>query len=90
MLPRERLAWLEPLLPTAAAAHVLLVLLTADEVASWQWAVLGVTAALGLIGIAGLRGRWYVVAHVPAAVEKNACNAIESYRLREDGTIAEF
>ena len=33
-------------------------------------------------------GDWYVIAHIPAFIEKNAYNAIESYALNNDGTIA--
>lgn len=33
-------------------------------------------------------GDWYVIASIPTFIEKNAYNAIESYRLNEDGTIA--
>lgn len=33
-------------------------------------------------------GRWYVIAHIPTFVEDEAFNAIESYALAEDGTIA--
>ena len=33
-------------------------------------------------------GDWYVLAHVPAGIEKSACNAVESYQLADDGTIA--
>lgn len=33
-------------------------------------------------------GAWYVVAHIPTWIEKNAYNALESYRLDADGTIA--
>ncbi len=32
-------------------------------------------------------GDWYVIAHIPARLERNAQNAIESYTLAEDGTI---
>ena len=32
-------------------------------------------------------GKWYVIAHIPAASEKNAYNAVESYRLAADGSI---
>lgn len=32
-------------------------------------------------------GDWYVLAHIPASIEKDAWNAVESYRLAEDGTI---
>jgi apolipoprotein D and lipocalin family protein len=33
-------------------------------------------------------GAWYVVAHIPASSEAAAHNAVESYRLKPDGTIA--
>ena len=33
-------------------------------------------------------GRWYVISHVPASVEKNAYNATETYKLEDDGSIA--
>ena len=32
-------------------------------------------------------GDWYVIANIPTFIEKNAYNAVESYRLAEDGTI---
>ena len=33
-------------------------------------------------------GKWYVIAHIPTFIEKNAFNAVESYELNKDGTIA--
>jgi apolipoprotein D and lipocalin family protein len=33
-------------------------------------------------------GDWYVIANIPTFIEKGAHNAIESYRLDEDGSIA--
>ncbi len=33
-------------------------------------------------------GEWHVIAHIPAFIEAEAHNAVESYRLDEDGTIA--
>jgi len=33
-------------------------------------------------------GDWYVVANIPTAIEKGAHNALESYALNPDGTIA--
>lgn len=33
-------------------------------------------------------GPWYVIANIPTFVEKDAYNAVESYELNEDGTIA--
>ena len=32
-------------------------------------------------------GDWYVIANIPTFIEKNATNAIESYRLAKNGTI---
>ncbi len=32
-------------------------------------------------------GDWYVIANIPTSIEKDAYNAMESYRLAEDGTI---
>jgi apolipoprotein D and lipocalin family protein len=33
-------------------------------------------------------GDWYVIANIPTFIEKGAHNAVESYRLTEDGSIA--
>ena len=33
-------------------------------------------------------GPWYVIAHIPTFIEKNAFNAVESYELNEDGSIS--
>ncbi len=33
-------------------------------------------------------GDWYVIANIPTFVEEGAHNAVESYRLEDDGTIA--
>lgn len=33
-------------------------------------------------------GDWYVIANIPTAIERGAHNAVESYRLDTDGTIA--
>ncbi len=32
-------------------------------------------------------GDWYVIANIPTCIEKDAYNAVESYRLEADGTI---
>ena len=32
-------------------------------------------------------GEWYVIANIPTFIEKNATNAIESYKLSSDGII---
>jgi apolipoprotein D and lipocalin family protein len=33
-------------------------------------------------------GDWYVIANIPTFIEKDAYNAVESYRLDDDGTVA--
>jgi apolipoprotein D and lipocalin family protein len=33
-------------------------------------------------------GDWYVIASIPTFIEKDAYNAMESYRINEDGTVA--
>lgn len=32
-------------------------------------------------------GKWYVIASIPTYIEKEAYNAVESYRLTDDGTV---
>lgn len=34
------------------------------------------------------QGLWYVIAHIPASIEKNAWNATELYELDDDGSVA--
>ena len=33
-------------------------------------------------------GAWYVIASIPTFIEKDAYNAVESYRLEKNGTVA--
>ena len=40
------------------------------------------------VNIEKFMGPWYVIAHIPTFIERNAYNAIESYQLNDDGTIA--
>ncbi len=40
------------------------------------------------VDLARFMGEWYVIASIPTFLEKNAYNAVESYRLDPDGTIA--
>lgn len=40
------------------------------------------------VDIQRFMGDWYVIANIPTFIEKGAHNAIESYRLDTDGTIA--
>ena len=40
------------------------------------------------VDIERFMGDWYVIANIPTSIEKGAHNAIESYRLDKDGSIA--
>lgn len=40
------------------------------------------------VDLARFMGDWYVIANIPTFIEKDAYNAIESYALNADGTIA--
>jgi apolipoprotein D and lipocalin family protein len=40
------------------------------------------------VDLARFMGDWYVIANIPTFLEKGAHNAVESYRLDADGTIA--
>jgi len=40
------------------------------------------------VNIGRFMGDWYVIANIPSFVEKGAHNAVESYQLNDDGTIA--
>jgi apolipoprotein D and lipocalin family protein len=40
------------------------------------------------VDIPRFMGDWYVIANIPTSIEKGAHNAVESYRLDKDGTIA--
>src|SRR5512134_2019634 len=45
-------------------------------------------ATVDHVDIERFMGDWYVIANIPTFAEKGAHNAVESYRLDEDGTIA--
>ncbi len=40
------------------------------------------------VDLARFMGDWYVIAAIPTFIEKNAYNAVETYRLNDDGSIA--
>jgi apolipoprotein D and lipocalin family protein len=45
-------------------------------------------ASAGPVDLARFMGDWYVIAGIPTFIEEGAHNAVESYRLDPDGTIA--
>jgi len=40
------------------------------------------------VDLSRFMGDWYVIASIPTSIEEGAHNAVESYRIDEDGTIA--
>ena len=57
-------------------------------VAGCQSAPMPPLAQAQKVDLARFMGDWYVIANIPTFIEKGAHNAIESYRLDADGTIA--
>ena len=45
-------------------------------------------ATVPAVDIPRFMGAWYVIAHIPTFIEKQAYDGIESYQLRPDGAIA--
>lgn len=45
-------------------------------------------ATVSSVSLPKFMGDWYVIAAIPTAIETEAYNAVESYKLNEDGTIA--
>ena len=45
-------------------------------------------AQVANVDLARFMGDWYVIANIPTFIEKDAYNAVESYRLAPDGSIA--
>jgi apolipoprotein D and lipocalin family protein len=77
--------------------------MTAPTLAAPRWRWLLMAAALILAACADrhppieteervdldrFMGDWYVIAHIPAPLEDNAYNAVESYRMSGDGQVA--
>ena len=48
----------------------------------------GDLATVDYVDLERFMGPWYVIANIPTFVEKGAHNAVETYELNEDGTIA--
>lgn len=45
-------------------------------------------APVAAVDLPRFMGDWYVIAHIPSRWERDAYNAVESYTLRDDGSIA--
>ena len=66
----------------------LLCLLSLGLLAGCQSAPLPPLATVPRVDLDRFMGDWYVIAHIPTWPERNAWNAIESYALNPDGSIA--
>jgi apolipoprotein D and lipocalin family protein len=71
-----------------AAAGLVLVTLTATMLAGCNEMTHPPLATVAHIELQRFMGPWYVIANIPTFIEKGAHNAIESYELSPDGTIA--
>ena len=69
-------------LPTAATAACLLAVLTGCASGPAPM------PTVAHVDLERFMGDWYVIANIPTAIEKGAHNAVESYRLDDDGTIS--
>lgn len=70
--------------PATAASVLLVATLLAAGCRSTPYPPLALATH---VDIPRFMGDWYVIANIPTFIEKGAHNAIESYRLAEDGTI---
>jgi apolipoprotein D and lipocalin family protein len=60
----------------------------AGLLAGCQTASLPPLDSVSRVDLQRFMGDWYVIAHIPTWPERNAWNAVESYRLNPDGTVA--
>jgi apolipoprotein D and lipocalin family protein len=64
-----------------------LAVLAAVFLAACQSPPLAPLATVPRVDLERFMGDWYVIANIPSFIEKDAHNAVESYRLAADGTI---
>lgn len=64
-----------------------LAILAPLALAGCQSAPLPPLTTVSKVDIDRFMGDWYVIAHIPTFIEKGAHNAVESYKLTDDGTI---
>ncbi|MBS0393950.1 MAG: lipocalin family protein [Proteobacteria bacterium] len=68
--------------------RVLALLAAAACLTGCQSAPLKPLPSVAHVDLARFMGDWYVIASIPTAIERGAHNAVESYRLDADGTVA--
>lgn len=67
---------------------VLLILLFSWFIAGCASTKMDSIATVKQVDLPRFMGDWYVIAAIPTAIETQSYNAIENYRLEQDGTIA--
>jgi apolipoprotein D and lipocalin family protein len=60
----------------------------AGLLAGCQTTALPLMQTVDQVDLPRFMGDWYVIAHIPTFPERNAYNAVESYALNPDGTVA--
>lgn len=68
--------------------RVLIALLAAALLTACQNPKLPPVATADYVDLQRFMGDWYVIAAIPTFIETDAYNAVESYRLNDDGSIA--
>jgi apolipoprotein D and lipocalin family protein len=66
----------------------LLGLLCTGLLAGCQRSLLSALDTVAKVDLPRFMGDWYVIAHIPTFPERKAWNAVESYRLDPDGSVA--
>ncbi len=67
---------------------ILRTILCGTVMMAWGCSTLSPLEPVGQVDLQRFMGDWYVIAAIPTFIEKDAYNAVESYRLADDGTIA--
>ena len=88
-LPRKPRKYPAPPVPGAAQLERLIaVLAVCTALAGCQSANLAPLHTASFVDLPRFMGDWYVISSIPTPFERRAFNAVESYRLNDDGSIA--
>ena len=70
------------------ARNYLLILPMAFGLVACQTAPMNPITTVRQVDLNRFMGDWYVIANIPTFIERDAYNAVESYRLTDEGTVA--
>ena len=73
---------------TVRARNYLLILPVALWLVGCQTAPTTPIATVERVDLERFMGDWYVIANIPTFIERDAYNAVESYRLTDEGAVA--